>query len=364
MKHPGDTSGVDNLIEQGTVAADEIVAILGKTEGNGCVNDFTRGYASDMLKIYLAGKMGVTPAAIEEKIAMVMSGGTEGALSPHFLVVAIRQTENAPTSAATEAPKRLAVCSTFTPNLAPEELGRMAQVQETARAVRQAMDDAEITDPSDVHWVQIKCPLLTMERVAEARGRGGDVVTDDTYQSMGYSRGASSLGVALALGEIDADDLSDDVVCRDIALWSGRASASAGIEMMRNEIIVFGNSSAWSGGTVIAHGVMKDPIDIAAIRKILRELGFEPGEQLNATDAERILAVLVKAEPSRDGRIRGLRHTMWDDSDIHATRHGRALVGGVVSAAIGRTAIYVSGGAEHQGPDGGGPISIIASLER
>jgi len=58
--------------------------------------------------------------------------------------------------------------------------------------------------------------------------------------------------------------------------------------------------------------------------------------------------------------IRGVRHIMGDDSDIQASRHARALVGGVLAAAIGRTDLFVSGGAEHQGPDGGGPIAVIA----
>ena len=47
--------------------------------------------------------------------------------------------------------------------------------------------------------MQVKCPLLTTARVAEAASRGRDVATDDTYESMGLSRGASALGVALAL---------------------------------------------------------------------------------------------------------------------------------------------------------------------
>jgi cyanuric acid amidohydrolase len=42
------------------------------------------------------------------------------------------------------------------------------------------------------------------------------------------------------------------------------------------------------------------------------------------------------------------------------TRHARALVGGVLAGLIGRTDLFVSGGAEHQGPDGGGPVAIIA----
>lgn len=37
-----------------------------------------------------------------------------------------------------------------------------------------------------------------------------------------------------------------------------------------------------------------------------------------------------------------------------------ALVGGVLAAATGLTELFVSGGADHQGPDGGGPGAIIA----
>ena len=69
---------------------------------------------------------------------------------------------------------------------------------------------------------------------------------------------------------------------------------------------------------------------------------------------------LPEAEASRSGIIRGARHVMWDDSDIQASRHARALVGGVLAGIVGRTDLFVSGDAEHQGPDGGGPVAVIA----
>ena len=52
---------------------------------------------------------------------------------------------------------------------------------------------------------------------------------------------------------------------------------------------------------------------------------------------------------------------MLDDSDISATRHARAFVGGALAGLIGHAEIFVSGGAEHQGPDGGGPVAIIVA---
>jgi cyanuric acid amidohydrolase len=221
------------------------------------------------------------------------------------------------------------------------------------------MAEAGITDPEDVHYVQVKCPLLTSERMAEARGRGATVATEDTYHSMGLSRGASALGVALALGEIAA--VPEAAIGADWRLFSGRASCSAGVELTRNEVVVMGNSAAWGGDLAIAHAVMADAIDLPAVHRALAAAGLDPaGGQLAADQAARLVAVLAKAEPSSTGRIRGARHIMWDDSDINATRHARALVGGVIAAAAGRTDLFVSGGAEHQGPDGGGPVAVIA----
>ena len=222
------------------------------------------------------------------------------------------------------------------------------------------MQRALIADPAEVHWVQVKCPLLTSERIAEAASRGVPAATADTYASMGLSRGAAALGVALALGEVEGASLDNGAIGRDFGLWSGRASSSAGIELMHNDVVVLGNSASWSGDRVIAHGVMRDAIDLPVVAGVLQELGFSAAGQLDAVDAARIEAVLAKAEASRGGTIRGARHIMLDDSDIQASRHARALVGGVLAAAIGRTDLFVSGGAEHQGPDGGGPVAVIA----
>jgi cyanuric acid amidohydrolase len=341
MRHPGDVSGVAALPDPRS-----IVAILGKTEGNGCVNDFTRAFAVQALCVMLAARMGTTADDVAARIAMVMSGGTEGGLSPHFIVVSVSDTDAPPTGA-------LAIGTAFTRDFAPEEIGRMAQVEATAFAVREAMAQAMI---DEVHYVQVKCPLLTSERIAAA---GAPVATTDTYASMGLSRGASALGVALALGEVAA--VADSAIGVDTSLYSSVASCSAGVELTRNEVVVFGNSAAWAGDLRIAHAVMQDGIDLPAIQAALRGAGLDTGSgQLPPPDAARLVALLAKAEPSSTGRIRGNRHIMNDDSDINATRHARALVGGVAAAATGRTDLFISGGAEHQGPDGGGPVAVIA----
>ena len=131
---------------------------------------------------------------------------------------------------------------------------------------------------------------------------------------------------------------------------------------MISEIVVLGNSVRWSGDRVIAHGVMRDAIDLPAVAGVLRELGFSASGRLDAASASRIDVVLAKAEASRSELIRGTRHIMGNNSDIQSTRHARALVGGVLAAAIGLTELFVLGGAEHQELDGGGPVAVIARL--
>src|SRR5579872_510207 len=85
-KGPGDVSGLTSLIESGKIDAKSILAILGKTEGNGGVNDFTREYAVSVLCTTLARYVGLPAHEVERRIAFVMSGGTEGVLSPHITV--------------------------------------------------------------------------------------------------------------------------------------------------------------------------------------------------------------------------------------------------------------------------------------
>jgi cyanuric acid amidohydrolase len=121
---------------------------------------------------------------------------------------------------------------------------------------------------------------------------------------------------------------------------------------MHNEIVVMGNSQHWIGDLVIGHAVMADAIDADVVHRALSSAGIDRKSP--------IVAVLAKAEPDPRGHIRGARHIMLDDSDIAATRHARALVGGVLAGVVGQTALFVSGGAEHQGPPGGGPVAIIA----
>ncbi|MEL6522745.1 MAG: ring-opening amidohydrolase [Pseudomonadota bacterium] len=333
---PDDVSGLETLIAQGVLDPSRLVAILGKTEGNGCVNDFTRAFSVMALERFLG------PHA--QGVALVMSGGTEGGLSPHLITF-----ESLDDTGESDAPA-LAMASHVTRDLDAHEIGTQAQIECVADGVRTAISKAQIRGPDDVAFVQIKCPLLTAERIACALY---PTATTDTLKSMGLSRGAAALGVSLALGELDETTANIVQIGVDLNVFSARASTSAGVELMGHEILVLGMSAAWSGPLIIDHAVMSDAIDTAPVASAMSRLGV-------GTTAT-LVALLAKAEAAPSGAIRGRRHTMLDDSDISSTRHARGFVGGALAGLTGRTDLFVSGGAEHQGPAGGGPVAVIAT---
>ena len=352
---PGDLGGVQELLDNGLLIPEHIIAVMGKTEGNGCVNDYTRDFAATSWCHWLAPHLECSPSQVSARVALVMSGGTEGVLSPHFTVFTRRLVQ-----APQHTQKRLVVGVAQTRDFLPEEIGRSAQIKATASATLAAMVDAGISDTADVHFVQVKCPLLTAAKVDQALSRGAEPATHDAYESMGFSRGASALGVAVALGEVKPELSGDSSVLCDWSLYSARASVSAGIELEHNVVIVLGEAAGAASELRIGHTLMQDAVDAASVRRMFREhFNIDPD---SPALQQRLVNLLAKAEASPNGRIRGERHTMLNDSDINATRHARAAVGSVLASVVGHTALYVSGGAEHQGPAGGGPVAAIVRV--
>ena len=162
IKSVSDASGLEELIQTGRMAADSVVAVIGKTEGNGGVNDFTRILSDTAFRGVLM-KHGTRSEAAVGEIPMVWSGGCDGVLTPHATVFA-RNDESGPADEA-----RLAMGTAMSAPILPEDIGRPAMVAKIAEGVRAAMADAGIDDPTNVHYVQTKTPLLTIDTVQEAQ---------------------------------------------------------------------------------------------------------------------------------------------------------------------------------------------------
>ncbi|KAL4862429.1 cyanuric acid hydrolase/Barbiturase [Aspergillus spectabilis] len=324
---PADTSPLAKLEKDGYQASD-VIAVVGKTEGNGCVNDFSRTLSTH-----------VWESKVPSSAVTVFSGGTEGVLSPHVTLLV-------------HAKKRtgLVACSGQTRDFAPHDVGSDVQVQEVSETVSLMIEQAGI-DKESVHLVLIKCPLLTSTDIDNVRKAGQIPVTVDTYESMAVSRYASALGIAVALGEISLEKASGAMHQHQETVWSARASCSSGAELQNCHIMILAEDPLEPRGQLRAtSSYMKDAMDANVVLDILSKVNEENGK---------VVQVFAKAEADPSGSIRGLRHTMNTDSDIHSTRHARAAVGGLIGGLVGDSAVYISGGGEGQGPPGGGSLCIV-----
>ncbi|MDF5752384.1 ring-opening amidohydrolase [Spongiactinospora sp. TRM90649] len=352
-----DASGLERLIDEGAIEADRVLAVVGKTEGNGGVNDYTRILADRAFREVLLSK-GTRTAEEVAQVPLVWSGGTDGVLSPHATIFATVDPASVPR---TDEP-RVSVGVAMSDVILPEDIGRPAMVAKVAAGVREAMKTAGIDDPADVHYVQTKTPLLTLATITDARSRGQDVVTDDTGASMDISNSTTALGVAVALGEIETPDAAQ--IHRDLSLYSSVASCSSGVELDRAQIVVVGNVRGIGGRYRVGHAVMRDALDADGIWAAIRSSGVELPDRPHPSDlGDRLVNVFLKCEADPSGRVRGRRNIMLDDSDVHWHRQIKAAVGGVAAAVTGDPAVFVSVAAVHQGPSGGAPVAAIARLD-
>lgn len=353
LESVSDASGLADLIDKGLVEADRVIAVIGKTEGNGGVNDYTRIIADRAFREVLEAK-GTRPMSEIKQIPIVWSGGTDGVISPHatiFATVARDDVEQ------TDEP-RLSVGCALSEQIFPEDIGRPPMVEKVAAGVKVAMERAGITDPADVHYVQTKTPLLTLETITDAKSRGKDVWTEETLKSMDVSNSTTALGVAVALGEIDMP--TADQIHKDLSLYSAVASCSSGVELDQAQIVVLGNVRGIGGRYRIGHSVMKDALDADGVWESIRSAGLDLPERPHSSDLKgRVVNVFCKCEADPTGRVRDRRNIMLDDSDVHWHRQIKSCVGGVVASVTGDPAVFVSVAAVHQGPSGGGPVIAI-----
>jgi len=324
---PDDTAPLAALHGAG-LTTESVIALVAKSEGNGCVNDFSRTLAAH-----------VWAQVLPEAAITVVSGGTEGVLCPHVTFVANVSSDGAPVGLRARVAR--------TPPIPAHEVGRAGELTAVASAVEAILGELGAA-AEEVELVLVKCPLLTSERVTRCLAAGETPVTTDTYDSMALSRRAAALGVAVALGECSREQAERDLEGTG-KVWSSVASVSSGAELEDCHILMLAGRRG-QGALRALHGVMVDALDMATVADLLKVISEEGG---------RVVQLFAKAEADPTGTVRGRRHTMLTDSDLHSTRHARSAVGGLLAAMVGDSCIYVSGGAEAQGPPGGGPVTIV-----
>jgi cyanuric acid amidohydrolase len=337
MSAPDDLSGLTAALESGAIDAGQIVALWCKTEGNGLRNDWTRAYADLVLRTALARRLGSDADSLRERIPILVSGGSEGVVSPHLIVI---------TGAPAGAPDRIGLVAGTAGGTIPQDaIGTARHGRLAADLVRAAMTQAGLT-AATTRLVFVRAP-------SDPARAGWDT----------KARAAGALGAAIALDEVADAALTDGAFGVRHDLFCSRAFVVARHDGLLHQVLVLGNAPGGNPAFRIAHGVLADPIDARGVAAILGELGLTAAPQLVPEASRRVVAVMSKGDAPISGAVRGLRHVMAIDNDVAMHRHARAAYGTLLASAIGHTACLVSGGAEHQGPADGGFAAIIARID-
>lgn len=357
MAAPDDTSGLKFLLASGQIKAEEIVGIIAQTEGTG----YARGYTSLCMQLLLSEFLGLTPQAVFDQIPMMMIGLCGGLMSPHYTVFT-RSPAAAPSQP--PGPTRLSVGAANTRVLAPEEYGTLAQAKLVAEAVQTAIADGKIDSLEDVHCVEVKCPAMTPARLEDAAKRGQAVVSTNLGQASSLSKGASALGIALALEEITLTQLQDGVINRDRTLYTQRGSVSAGGEQSACRVLVMGNSSRSVSTYRVGHGVMADQLDTQGIYDALQLAGLQSSVPLTSEQQQRIIQVFVNCGADAVTSVRQRRHTIHSDFlSGYAGIVAKAVANAVVASVTGDPMLLASAGNEHQGAPGSNLVAAIVAAD-
>ena len=329
MMAPDDLSAFEAMLMDRRLDPAGIIAIWVKTRGNGLRNDFTKPWVDLLLRLLLAKQLGISEQAVAERVPILVSGGSEGLVSPHLVVWSRGQAGDFGLLAAVEREV-----------IGPEDQGDVRHAVATANMVRTAFGQLGLTDPAQVGLVLVRAPSDADRPGLDARVRI-----------------AAAQGVALALGQISAIALDEPEAFAHCAFVVARHDGPG------QQIMLLANGPGGDPRAAIASGLLEDPLDSPGVAAILARLGLTAAPQLPLEESARVLAVISKGDAPADGLIRRLPHAMNLDNDVAMHRHARAAYGAMLGALIGHGAVLVSGGAEGQGPPNGGFAAIIAATQ-
>lgn len=350
---PGDVSGLRDLMESGTIEPRDIQGVMITHEGDLSANEFA------MLEVagLLSERMNISRREIVDTIPIQALAGANAFMVPHT-VVFVRKAAGEGTGE-----KRFVVGGRCTRKFEPSEIGTTTYIREIRDIVRLLMAEADVQSPSDVHLVFAKTPWPNPDRYANQSGSLQKFVATDWWGMLQYAQGGAAIGVAMALGEIDEGDVTNERIIRDKdKLYSTVAQCSSTEDRDSVAVTLFANSARSASGQVIGHGVLEDGMDTEGVKRILRTMGFEFDCCPSSSDLERIRYGWLKPKTSETSMLRGHRHTLTTQSLLGPFwwMVEKGPIHAVVASVLGTTVLEVATGREHQGPIGKPLLAILA----
>jgi cyanuric acid amidohydrolase len=286
-----------------------------------------------------------------------------------------------------EEAARLSFAAEQTVELLPHQIGTLHQALETRAAVLRGCAAAGFAADALVS-AHVGCPHLTQAQIDAAAAAGRPARASSAAELAGFSRAASALGVGLATGEVRT--LADDEIGVDFSKASAVAHASASAvggasSSSACAVLVIGNALGSRSTLRAMRAVMAAPDDGDTVRRPLaleglamRATGHDGSAPRELTESahERLICALAKA----DGAAVLDKHlhresAPWTDCDVRVSQYACDTAHATLARLLGEQRhragdgdrasrpdrVYVSGGAEHQGPPGGGPVCMIYS---
>jgi cyanuric acid amidohydrolase len=322
MRAPDDLAGFAAILDGGTIDPAGIVGLWCKTRGNGLRNDFTKPWIDLLLRSMLAKRLGIDEQVVAEQVPILVSGGSEGLVSPHLVIWAKGQ----------ESGERGLLAGISRTEIAPADHGTAKHRDATARQLADLMA-ASNWRAEDVGLVIVRAPSSFEDPAADPAVRK-----------------QAALGIAQILDGKDA-------------AFASRAFVVARHDGPGQQIFVLANGKGGDPAYAVSHAVLADPLDSPSVAAALATFGFAASPQLPPAQSKRLIAAISKGDAPANGTIRGMPHAMNLDNDIAMHRHSRAAYGAMIGSMIGHGAVLVSGGAEAQGPEDGGFASFVAQVK-
>lgn len=322
MRAPDDLAGFAHILDSGTVRPADIVGLWCKTRGNGLRNDFTKPWIDLLLRKMLAKRLSVDETVIAEQVPVLVSGGSEGLVSPHLVIWTRSQVSG----------ERGLLAGVSRIEVAPADQGMAKHRDATASQLADLMAVSNWR-AEDVGLVIVRAPSCFEDMAADPAVRR-----------------QAALGVAQVLDGMDA-------------AFASRAFVVARHDGPGQQIFVLANGPGGDPQYAVSHAVLADPLDSPSVASALAKFGFAAAPQLPPGQSRRLIVAIAKGDAPASGAIRGMPHAMNLDNDVAMHRHSRAAYGAMIGSIIGHGAVLVSGGAEAQGPDDGGFASFVAQVK-
>lgn len=327
-----DTAGLEKQLKAWRPERISRLALVYKVEGEyeDGSRERARAAAYDVLAKY----------GLDARAEMVTVVGCEGLATPFGYVMA----EVASDSPAGRA-KRLAIGTARGAPPDDDDLDRAKFKTPVARLVEKAMADAGL-EARDVVTVLVNTP----QPMAGDKGLRGR-----------KARAVAALGAGIAIGDIDAGDVTESSIVKKSDLYTRRVQTFTGPTVKQVEVIVLGNRVGPGGNLVACSVVTGDLTDMRLLKRMLVKAGMQLDRDGELAAPECVAAMLIKSGVQTDGTVRGLRTTLFAPG-LPVEKHVRAAQSGLMAGLLRTSAVFNTYDPIQQCPVGGSAACAIVQV--